>query len=86
MYVIVAKPSNRTRIICCPIQDAGTRIGMTEVELPLGYDRYIVKDSKVLCHEIYTVDQTWFLNKVGSLKLPAQDKLKTALIGVLSLS
>jgi mRNA-degrading endonuclease toxin of MazEF toxin-antitoxin module len=80
-YVIVAPPDFRRKFTCCPIQDKGARITMTEVELGNGYGSFITKDCKVLCHEIYTLPENFFnpLKKVGSLAPPEQSKVRIAI-------
>ncbi len=80
-YVIVAPPDFRSKYTCCPVQDKGTRVTMTEVELPNGYGGFITKDCKVLCHEIYTLPDTYFskLNRVGSLLEPDREKVRLGL-------
>ena len=54
---------------------------MTEVELLNGYGNFITKDCKILCHEIYTLPDTFFkpLKKLGSLQGPDRDKVQLAL-------
>jgi len=82
MYVVVAPPMHRREATCCPIQNnAGGSIRLTEVDLVNGYGRFITKDSKIICHQVFTFPIATLSPSalVGSLSLAEQDKVKTAL-------
>lgn len=85
MYVIVAEPNGNT-VICCPIINSQSGVGITEVELPRGYSTRITKDCKIVCHEIFTLPIKFFeAKREGFLRKPEQDKVQTALIAVFDL-
>ncbi|MBL7714444.1 MAG: hypothetical protein JNL01_03185 [Bdellovibrionales bacterium] len=84
MYVIVAPVRDAwDKVTCCPIQnkDPGRSIGLTEVELLLGSQKTLplLKDSRILCHEIYTLPKTCFFTQAGVLGQVEQSKVKTAM-------
>jgi mRNA-degrading endonuclease toxin of MazEF toxin-antitoxin module len=80
MYVIVA-PTHTGNNTCCPIQDKGKGIGLTEVELLAGFGGFIAKDSKILCHQVFTLPDVWFhpKDRVGMLGPQDQERVKAAL-------
>ena len=86
MYVIVADLSGRKTAICCPIQNLGFGAGITEVPLPKNYAQFITKDSKIVCHDIFTLPVHFFDKKVGFVRPPEQDQIQTALILVFDLT
>ena len=86
MYVIVADPCGSLTAICCPIQNNSSGVGITEVELLRGHTTCITKDCKIVCHEIFTLPRKFFEKKVGHVRPPEQDRIKTALIAVFDLS
>jgi mRNA-degrading endonuclease toxin of MazEF toxin-antitoxin module len=77
-YVLIAPPDFRNKFTCCPIQDRGQRITMTEVELSDGYGGFITKNCKILCHEIYTLPEEFFkpFKKLGSLLVDEREKVR----------
>jgi mRNA-degrading endonuclease toxin of MazEF toxin-antitoxin module len=86
MYLIVADPSGRKTVICCPIQNSSGGIGLTEVPLQRGYTHCITKDSKVVCHDIFTLPARFFEKKVGFIRPSEQNMIQTALIMVFDLN
>ena len=85
MFVIIANPRGRNTVICCPVQNPGSIIAMTEVALPKSYASGIIKDCKIVAHDIFTLPTKFFDNKKGQLKTPEQEKVQTALALVLGL-
>jgi len=85
MYVIVADPTGSSTVICCPIQNSISGIALTEVELKKNYTTCIIKDCKVICHEIFTLPKHFFDRKVGFIRPGEQDKIQTALVAVFDL-
>ncbi|MGZ3698870.1 MAG: type II toxin-antitoxin system PemK/MazF family toxin, partial [Bdellovibrionota bacterium] len=86
MYVVVADPAGGPTAICCPVQNPGSGVGLTEVPLQRGYTTCISKDCKIVCHEIFTLPKHFFEKKVGHVRPPEQDEIQTALIAVFDLS
>ena len=84
MYVIVAEPTGPT-VICCPIQNSLSGVGITEVELQRGYTGCITKNCKIVCHEIFTLPTKFFEKKVGFIRPSEQEQIQTALIAVFDL-
>lgn len=85
MYVVVADPAGGNTAICSPVQNSAVGIGITEVGLPRGYASCVTKDCKIVCHDIFTLPRKYFENKVGFLRPPEQDLVRTALIAVFDL-
>lgn len=79
MYVVVANPRGRNTAICCPIQNAQTGIGVTEIALAKGYQPCITKNSKIVAHDVFTLPQRFFEKKRGFLQPGEQDKVQTAI-------
>lgn len=83
MYVVIAPTQNAwNKVTCCPVQnkDPQKPVGLTEVELLLGYKTIkLIKDSRILCHEIYTLPKDCFFTQAGTLLHPEQIKVKTAI-------
>jgi mRNA-degrading endonuclease toxin of MazEF toxin-antitoxin module len=84
MYLVIAEPFGTTAI-CCPIQNSNSGVGITEVELKNGYNSCISKNSKIVCHEIFTLPKRFFEKKVGYLRSSEQTEVQTALIAVFDL-
>ena len=85
MYVIVADPLGGETVICCPIQNSIGGVGISEVGLLNRYATCITKDCKIVCDQIFTLPAKFFERKVGFLRLPEQQKIQTAIIGVFGL-
>jgi hypothetical protein len=85
MYVVVAHPRGRNTVICCPLQNSLSGVGMTEVALARGYTTGITKDCKIIAHDIFTLPVRFFESKKGFLRKPEQDKVQTAIALVFSL-
>ena len=86
MYLIVADPNGRPTAICCPIQNSASGVRLTEVPLLRGYTSCITKNSKVVCHDIFTLPNEFFEKKVGFIRSPEQDHVQTALVLVFDLN
>ena len=87
MYLVVADPLDSNRITCCPLQDVGSGIGITEVELPENYrGRVTSKSCKIICNEIYTFPKDYFYKRMGFLDRKKQEDVQTALINFLELA
>ena len=79
MYVVVANPHGRNTVLCSPVQNSLSGVSMSEVALPNGYTGAITKDCKIVCHDIFTLPQRYFVTKKGFLRKPEQDKVQVAL-------
>jgi mRNA-degrading endonuclease toxin of MazEF toxin-antitoxin module len=79
MYVVVANPRRRTSVICCPVQNSLSGVGITEIALTKGYQPCITKDCKIVAHDIFTLPQKFFETKRGALLPSEQDKVQTAI-------
>ncbi|MEN0059124.1 MAG: hypothetical protein AAGB31_09850, partial [Bdellovibrio sp.] len=72
---------------CCPLQDLGSAVGITEVELPQNYRGQVTsKPCKIICNEIYTFPTDYFYKRMGFLDPKKQMDVQTALINFLELS
>lgn len=49
-----------------PVSDSGKKVFMVEVFLPCGTAN-LLKDSKIRCHQIRTLDKSRFIKPLGSL-------------------
>lgn len=67
-YLILSDISNYKKVTCLPIQDRGSTLGITEVELLTQNYPSLLKDSKVLCYEIYTLYEKDFSNMICALR------------------
>jgi len=85
-FVVVAPNlTGYQSVTCCPIQDFGQGATLTQVELQKGYGGFIKKDSKVMCHDIFTLPSSFLLKKLGEIEKVEQDKIQDALITHLGL-
>lgn len=85
MYLVIADPKARNAVTCCPIQDKGTTVYLTEVELIVGYDKFVTKDCKIVCHQIFTLERKHFINREGVIKSAERDKVNIAIVSYLGL-
>jgi mRNA interferase MazF len=62
-----------------PISDVGSKVYMVEVFLPAG-TAHLLKDSKIRCHQIRTLDRSRFVKPVGSIPQPYWALIEKALL------
>ena len=87
MYLVVADPAGSKNITCCPLQDIGSGVGITDVQLPENYrGRVTSKPCKIICSEIFTFGSEYFYKKMGFLDPAKQADVQTALINYLELA
>lgn len=86
-FLIIAPGSTPYGFVtCCPLQDVGTKVVMSQVRIPNQYGGFIRKDCKVLCHDIFTLEKSYFrifLGVISDLKI--QEDVENALLNHLGL-